>query len=298
MNKNRFIIYFVFLITVLFIFVPKIDAEKYNTCVYRHPNYEDCRLALWKEKGTNDWTFLNTQSLNSSPSFIQKIFDSDAIDMSKCATVNGKDIRTIVPNVKHNEKFYTQFNKAYKNNNNKCPDLYIGKNIYSCGKADSLNMAGTGDCFMAYLNREGFSSRIKVSASVDDELNENEYSDFVKDDIEYSGKTSTKAKIDVLTGLGIKEGDYTCEQLLGDDVVKLLEKIFVIIRILTPILLIVFTMIDYTKAIAAGEDEIKNATTKFIKRSIAAILIFLAPTLIEFIMDVTGISDGTCGLDL
>ena len=107
-----------------------------------------------------------------------------------------------------------------------------------------------------------------------------------------------KAKIDELTAIEITNNYKSCDQLIGDSTKEILEYIFLVIRVATPIILIVLTMLDFSKAIAADENELQNAITRFVKRTIAAILIFLAPTLIEFLMDITGISDGTCGLDL
>lgn len=58
-----------------------------------------------------------------------------------------------------------------------------------------------------------------------------------------------------------------------------------VFKIAIPLLLIIFGMIDLGKAvIASKEDEIKKATGSLVRRAIAAIVIFLLPTLITFIM--------------
>lgn len=65
-----------------------------------------------------------------------------------------------------------------------------------------------------------------------------------------------------------------------------------IFKIVIPILLIVFGMMDLGKAVVASDDkEIKNATTKLAKRAVAGVVIFFIPALVGFIFSiVTGFS--------
>lgn len=65
------------------------------------------------------------------------------------------------------------------------------------------------------------------------------------------------------------------------EVWTLVGKILVIFKIVVPILLIVFGMIDLGKAvIASKEDAIQKATTTLIKRLIAGVVIFFIPYLV------------------
>ena len=293
MEKKRIIIYICFSILLMFSMSLNIKAAKseikYDTCTY---TYKGCTFQFsytkWQNEDIRKWQL---QSLNSQ---IQSYPDNFCNNENKVRYIgyghNDENVKTRL------EENFGKVKKKLKDG--ECPELRLSKKpVKEC--LSDPNVIRPRVYYTCYkLGQKAF----KPGKCT----NTNSYkcvgNGKLEEDVTTSGLLSRQqnvtAKIDALTGIGILDEDYTCEQLLGDDVVKLLEKIFVIIRILTPILLIVFTMIDYTKAIAAGEDEIKNATTKFIKRSIAAILIFLAPTLIEFIMDVTGISDGTCGLDL
>lgn len=61
--------------------------------------------------------------------------------------------------------------------------------------------------------------------------------------------------------------------------------VLLVFKIAVPLLLIIFGMIDLGKAvIASKEDEIKKATGSLVRRAIAAVVIFLLPTVISFIM--------------
>ena len=58
------------------------------------------------------------------------------------------------------------------------------------------------------------------------------------------------------------------------------------IRIAVPLLLIVFGVLDFSKAVfSSSEDNIKKTREKFIKRIVAAVLVFLAPILVNLILD-------------
>lgn len=62
-----------------------------------------------------------------------------------------------------------------------------------------------------------------------------------------------------------------------------------VFKIAIPLLLIIFGMIDLGKAVIASDDkEIKNATTKLVKRAIAAVVIFFIPYLVSFIFSIVG----------
>ncbi len=62
-----------------------------------------------------------------------------------------------------------------------------------------------------------------------------------------------------------------------------------IFKIVVPILLIIFGMIDLGKAvIGSKDDEIKKATKQLLMRAIAAIVIFLIPSLVSVLFKVVG----------
>ena len=62
---------------------------------------------------------------------------------------------------------------------------------------------------------------------------------------------------------------------------QLIGRILVIFKIVVPILLIIFGMIDLGKAvIASKEDAIQKATPSLFKRLIAAVVIFFIPAIV------------------
>ena len=86
-----------------------------------------------------------------------------------------------------------------------------------------------------------------------------------------------------------------CEDLFdnNDELLGLVKFFINLVKYLVPILLITFSIIDFAKAIFAGsEDNIKKAQSRFIKRIIISIVIFLVPGLLKLIL---GIANGIWG---
>ncbi|MBQ8892596.1 MAG: hypothetical protein IJ068_07025 [Bacilli bacterium] len=87
--------------------------------------------------------------------------------------------------------------------------------------------------------------------------------------------------------------EETCKGLFGNEILEWLdENVFMIIRIGVPILLILLTSFDFAKVVFTDDKEgIQNAFKRFGKRAIAAVLIFLTPTIILIIADLVGVND-------
>ena len=67
------------------------------------------------------------------------------------------------------------------------------------------------------------------------------------------------------------------------------QGIMPIIQIGIPILLILFGSIDLGKAVMSQDDkEIKGATSKLIKRAVAAAVVFFIPFIVSLVMDLIG----------
>ena len=78
-----------------------------------------------------------------------------------------------------------------------------------------------------------------------------------------------------------------CEGL--GPIVSVVKGLFNIIKILVPIALLIYGVLDLAKAvIASDEKEIKGATSKFIKRAVAAVALFFAVTIVYTLMGLVG----------
>ena len=83
---------------------------------------------------------------------------------------------------------------------------------------------------------------------------------------------------DISTGCGFVTGGLFKE----------INKIFNIIKVAGPLLAVLLGMIDFTKAVASGDadKEMKDASKRFIRRLIAAALLFIIPTLLAFLINI------------
>lgn len=66
---------------------------------------------------------------------------------------------------------------------------------------------------------------------------------------------------------------------------QVISTIIFLIKVIVPILLIIFGMIDFLKAVTASkEDEIKKGQQTFIKRLIAAALVFFIVQIVQLVV--------------
>lgn len=95
----------------------------------------------------------------------------------------------------------------------------------------------------------------------------------------------------------------SCNGILTADAAAFIQKIIDGIRILAPILLIILGSIDLGQAvISEDKDSLKKATSRLIKRAIAALAIFFIPLVVRVLLDISGITgtlvdDPMCAID-
>lgn len=88
-------------------------------------------------------------------------------------------------------------------------------------------------------------------------------------------------------------GNVDCEC----SVAWLLQKLLNYIKILGPVIAIVLGTIDFVKAIITSDDDsMKKTEVKFVKRIIAAALLFFIPLLVEILLKITDMVDYTGGI--
>ena len=81
--------------------------------------------------------------------------------------------------------------------------------------------------------------------------------------------------------------EVDCTNLMP--VISFLKAILSIIQWGIPILLIIMGSIDLGKAVMASDDkEIKGATSKLIKRAIAAVAVFFVPLIVNVLINMVG----------
>lgn len=163
---------------------------------------------------------------------------------------------------------------------NAVPTLYINNNTSGMSTLDSqCNDCSYNDNFLYVCN-------CLIRYSLQNEYGSNDAGDKNGGG---SGTSSGKNLLgnDWATNLSTDE----CPSIFGspsdeESLFYLLKNyIFSPVRIITPIILILLTSLDFAKAIFADEkDGMKKAKGNFIKRAAAALIIFLAPTIVSFLI--------------
>lgn len=88
--------------------------------------------------------------------------------------------------------------------------------------------------------------------------------------------------------------DNICVKVLGDNGISqtladMIGYVYTGVKVVIPILLILFGMIELGKAITAQkEDEIKKAQGSFFKKLILAVMVFLVFTIVQFVVGFAG----------
>lgn len=84
--------------------------------------------------------------------------------------------------------------------------------------------------------------------------------------------------------------DVNCGDIeIPGEIAGIIRMVILAIQIAIPIILIIMGMLDLGKAVMAGkEDEIKKNQTLFMKRVIAAVMVFLIIAVVKLIFGVLG----------
>ncbi|MBR2833387.1 MAG: hypothetical protein IKE75_03030 [Bacilli bacterium] len=89
--------------------------------------------------------------------------------------------------------------------------------------------------------------------------------------------------------------DVTCGTItIPQGIANVVHLIVFLIQVVVPILLIIWGMIDFAKSVVGGdEDKVKAGQKIFIKRLIAAVLVFLIVTITQLLISVVASVGGT-----
>ncbi len=86
----------------------------------------------------------------------------------------------------------------------------------------------------------------------------------------------------------LASADSACGQI-PDGIFNLTSLVIMAIQVIVPILLIIWGMIDFVKAVIGGdENKIKDAQKVFIRRLIAAVIVFLMVTIVKLLVNLVG----------
>ncbi len=300
---------------------PQESNQKTQFCYYENSCGKGIQLKFTKGninsalfnngRGLNDWYDVNTcptsivdsnnlfqgkstscgSGATNCYSFVKQLDteDSSLIKEGNCSvqsydTNNGGVILTkyvLYRNAKEN----TNVNIYNKNGNIEAMINSVTLTIENTNNYSSYFLNKEKMNYPKYLIKEKGSSTYKFVESKKDEEGKYIETDEIYINIESLGVKGT--------GLSKEEVYATCKDLFGDTILNYIRNdILPIIWIGVPILLILLTSFDFAKVVFVDDKEgIQHAFQRFIKRAIAALLIFLTPTILVILVDVIGAGD-------
>lgn len=82
---------------------------------------------------------------------------------------------------------------------------------------------------------------------------------------------------------------------LSSEIIAFIYNILKWLKYIAPVLVIILGIIDFIRALAAQDDDaMKKAQGRFVKRLIAAALLFLLPLIIDYILNIFNLYDSSC----
>jgi hypothetical protein len=139
----------------------------------------------------------------------------------------------------------------------------------------------------------GLVAGVEIAEDIDTKYNDDGTKKDTTDDVDWP---VIEADVDILG----KAGEIpTCEELLGDDLIDIIQTIVNIARVMVPIGLIVFGIMDFGKAIfLSNEEDMKKSQSAFVKRLIIAVAFFLIPVVIKVLLGLANDIWGNIATDL
>ena len=203
-------------------------------------------------------------------------------------------------------RFTTTANITYKSYNNNTVSDTSASNVYKMRRADYLDSDGNIDCnqvasikmdvgITSLQEIQVFNVGENISCGIASGLsyqysgcptfkltNNNSNGNSGAGDISENNGGASDTTFDTSTFCtGPVQGVFTT-----------LGWVFFILKILIPIILIVFGSIDFAKAVLSSkDDEIKKSAKTLVMRAIAGVIIFFVPTLLNFIVELLGEDD-------
>lgn len=271
----------------------KIDDFK-NTKAYDKEKNEltECPKCIIKKDGKNydTFTFADLENDNSCPTGYVSLVSEEKSEISEddvCKTIS----RTEAEKYKKETIYRAKCEYIALEDSNKKIELYYNdnsltifgseKNYVSCININELYSQRNGGCpRKIYYN----TNRIYLDSNGGTAIN---YLNRVSKSSKYYDENGNEIKNGELIDIKEDEEISGCSDLFGEELVKKINEVMNIIKIAVPILLIIFGISDFFKAtFDKSEEDMKKSRDKFIKRIIAAIIVFLVPVFVNLVLKI------------
>ena len=222
---------------------------------------------------------MNKAGLNDS---FDSSLSSDENIKKFCESTNATDAKNYVNKVDIEKTINAILSLSIENYNVRFPNVYTYSNLQTL-------FDGSNNKDVVNVNGDSYKDRINalykdINSNMITYLNEDCNWNITESDLNQAVAEKLESVTHALTDIDLDE-KFDCDTLLGGDVAKLISGAYFIIEIGAIAIFIVFTVLDYAKAILSGEaDEIKKCNQKLVKRLIIVAVIFLLPALVNTVL--------------
>lgn len=280
--KNKQIIFL--LILIFLIFPIRIFAETFDDrCVYEYEDYKNygwlaektATKSSGRDGGALGEIVYGIDDRETAPSFMSSpiiTFQSGTFRKYEASGVNDLSVGNV--NTLTINQLDSTFTNIMSNLSYRCPEV-----MYFCDSVDRYGKL-IRHTFGIYTN--------DISAGKGEDV------------LPYAICSEYKLKekrTHDLSGDITKPIENDCQGVIGDALLKKLTLYFNILKIVVPILVIVLSFLDFAKSILSSDnDALKKSQITFSKRLLLAVVFFLLPILVNFLLKLINNSITTCGI--
>lgn len=266
------------------LYIPKLNENDYSVVIF--PSTKGNKTSRSNESFSKIWDYKSAYVLGKDSANCFKITVDDNYvypDVSTCEANNKSNKSVCVDESAdlHNSKVSDGSNVSISNVSSICHyyDLYLSSIEKYYGKAKDCDYKNDDNCYTNNVIKadNNINSLTEMCYSI---IKSRNYDDqCVIDCLKVSDEISFLKK-------EYNIDNYSGACGLSEKIVKLFANVLKWFRYIAPALVIILGILDFIKAIASqSEDEMKKSQGRFIKRLIAAVLLFLIPFLILYLLD-------------
>ena len=287
-------------------FVPEFSYEAYKTCEYNTGLFEGTAVNIYgvdRNKLKNEFSLV----FNKDGYYLRgALFHDEEKNVVISAAFNSGIHYEIKSNECPNIHICYKF-EYYDNGNQKYPVYFIYKDslnsLNQCKdmRQKDLIVNSSGTCSTYTEKLYSLKGYYNTSQKTEYNKEKSEFVDLCKSVLTQSDATdpcvikcmTLNQDIAEIESTDIKTNDCS----LSTKLIIWIENILRWVKYIVPVIIIVLSILDFIKAMASEkDDDMKKAQKHFVTRLIIAVLIFIMPLIIEFVLDKMGFSADSCGI--
>lgn len=258
------------------------DVSFSNDRIYSRKTYvaataEDCRKKLNISKDRNIYTEEVTLNEQESKKTIAYDYTTNNGNNGPCIHISNNTEFAGVYQMANDLKTATVYDDKYASKANQI-DKYVknNKNKAFCDTEQFKDLQEAINNWNTVVSKDPSANKAQKDKAQEQAENTNKNIEEIISNMQNSANISMPNDNPV---------QNTCEDLIDEDLKRVIDIVLNVVRVAAPIFLIVLTAVDFGQIVISNDKEaMPKAVSKAIKRGIAAIVIFFIPFLVDLII--------------